>query len=437
MRYALGGSRNIPAIKAMYIAGIQNTIDLAKKMGVKSGTSCEPNCGLSSAIGDGSEIRLDEHVNGFATLARGGKYKPQSYVLKIEDVHGKKLKEWKDTAGEQVLDAQIAYIIDDMLSDSRASYFGNSYRLNNGWKSSIKTGTTNNNENGWMVGFTPKLAFGLWTGRQNDTKGMFNYTDTILGPAWNSFMKQANTTLGYNTGEGWTKPAGIKTVCINQTTGYASTSGGNCDIFPSWYTPRYPDSSKKATIDTISNKLATECTPEAAKQTITGGGIMSELPTSDSNYNNWIKPVQARYGGAGGAIPTDKDDIHTCDPADQPSIKIVSVAQSGSKVTVKYSVTQAKYPIKTVNFKIDGSIVAGGSLDGAAGDNQTFNFESTYSGEKALTAEVIDTVLYSNTDSKTFDFQTVTIRQSNPPSNTLADLTGIGSYNSSRRNKIR
>jgi len=435
MRYALGGSRNIPAIKAMYIAGVQNTIDLAKKMGVKSGTSCEPNCGLSAGIGDGSEIRLDEHVNGFATLARGGKYKPQTYVLKVVDTHGKLLKEWKDTAGEQVLDPQIAYIINDMLSDSRASYFGNSYRLNNGWKSAIKTGTTNSNENGWMVGFTPKLVLGLWTGRQNDIKGMYNYTDVVLGPAWNKFMKQAHETLGYTKGEGWTKPAGIKTVCINQITGYASSGGGNCDIFPSWYTPRYPDSSKKAVIDTISKKLATECTPDAAKQTITGGGIMSELPTSDSLYNNFIKPVQARYGSAGGAIPTDKDDIHTCDPADQPSIKITTVSQVGSKATVTYDVTQTKFPIKTVNFKIDGSIIAGGSIDGTAGSSQTFTFDTTsYGGTtKTITAEVIDTVLYSSSDTKSFEFQTVTFKPSGSSSNNPVAYTNPRNYRSKNR----
>ncbi|MFO0882465.1 MAG: transglycosylase domain-containing protein [Candidatus Saccharimonadales bacterium] len=183
MRQALGGSRNIPAIKAMYIAGIQNTIDLAKKMGVVSGTSCEPNCGLSAAIGDGSEIRLDEHVNGYATLARGGKYKPETYMLKVSDARDKVLYEWKDTAGEQVLDPQIAYILASMMSDPKVSYFGNSYRLNNGFASAMKTGTTNNLDNGWLMGYTPNLVYGLWTGRQNDNKSMVTYTDVFLGPA--------------------------------------------------------------------------------------------------------------------------------------------------------------------------------------------------------------------------------------------------------------
>jgi penicillin-binding protein 1A len=393
MRSALGGSRNIPAIKAMYIAGVQNTIDMAKKMGVKSGTSCEPNCGLSAGIGDGSEIRLDEHVHGFTTLARLGKYKPQTYVLKIADIHGKVLKEWKDTAGEQVLDPQIAYIIDDMLSDSRASYFGNNYRLNNGWKTAIKTGTTNNNENGWMLGFTTKLAFGLWTGRQNDTRAMYNFTDTVLGPALNKFMKQANDVLGYTSGEGWVKPAGIKTVCINTVSGFATSGGGNCDIFPSWYTAQYPDNSKKATIDTVSKKLATECTPAVAQQTITGGGIRSELPTSDPLYNNFIKPVIARYGAAGGAIPTDKDDIHTCDPADLPSIDSVKLSDDDKSIIA--TVKQGKYPLKSVDFKANGQILPGGSFEITASGSVTYNFDTQPTTDTTVTVEVTDSVLYS------------------------------------------
>jgi len=427
MRSALGGSRNIPAIKAMYIAGVQNTIDLAKKMGVVSGTSCEPNCGLSSGIGDGSEIRLDEHVNGFATLARLGKYKPKTYILKIEDSHGKVLQQWKDTPGQQVLDPQIAYIINDMISDSRASYFGNNYRLNNNWKSAMKTGTTNNNENGWMMGFTNKLVFGLWTGRQNDTRAMYNYTDTILGPAWNSFMKQANGVLGYNQGSGWIKPAGIKTVCINTTSGYATTSGGNCDIFPSWYTPKYPGTTQSAVIDTISKKLATECTPEAAKQTITGGGINVEVASSDPLYKNFLTPIQARYGAAGGAIPTEKDDIHTCDSADKPSVTLEKDSP-WQKPTGTYHfvahVTPGKFPIKTVSFSIDGTILPGGSIDatGTAQDVE-FAYTSSYNTSKTVTVRVVDEVLYDASASIEAEFQTAYIN-----TNTTITYSSTTSY---------
>ena len=95
MRYALGNSRNIPAIKAMYIAGIEATHEVAIKLGVKSGvTGCQgaPQCEgiLSTAIGDGYQVRLDEHVHGFASFSRLGKNIPQTYILKVENKQGKK-----------------------------------------------------------------------------------------------------------------------------------------------------------------------------------------------------------------------------------------------------------------------------------------------------------------------------------------------------------
>jgi penicillin-binding protein 1A len=421
MRNSLGGSRNIPAIKAMYMAGIQNTQDLAKKLGLKSGvTSCKTigaeDCGdiLSTAIGDGGEVKLSEHVHAFTAFSRMGKVKPQTYVLKIEDKSGKIVKpEWKDVPGEQVLDSQIAYTINDMLSDPSASYFGSSNRLKN-FRSALKTGTTNNRENGWIMGYTPHLVFGMWSGH-NENKSMATFTESILGPAWNQFMTKAHEG---REKKDWVKPTTMKTVCINQTTGYATTSGGKCDIFPSWYTPRYPNNSQKAVIDTVSGKLATECTPEAAKQSITGGGIASELPTSDPNYNNWIKPVQARIGSAGGAIPTDKDDIHSCDPADKP---IVSISEPVSNPDGTYSITatatKGKYPLKSLSFAIDGNTLPGGAYDITESGSITYKYTPASSETKTVTVFVTDSVLYDATDSKTVSFVVVLNNNGN---NTLA-----------------
>ncbi|MFO0882466.1 MAG: hypothetical protein U0491_03380 [Candidatus Saccharimonadales bacterium] len=210
-------------------------------------------------------------------------------------------------------------------------------------------------------------------------------------------MTQAHQILGYK-GSGWTQPAGIKKVCINQTTGYATTSGGNCDIFPSWYQPQYPDSTKTAAIDTVSKKLATECTPELAKQSITGGGIRSELPTSDSMYNNWIKPVQARYGSAGGAIPTDKDDVHTCDPADKPTISNLTITPAGAgSYKISVTVAQGKNPLTTVNFKANGSIIDGGAVTVSSSGTYDVTYTPGGTDSVQITAQVIDSVLYDAT----------------------------------------
>ncbi len=414
MRTALGQSRNIPAVKAMYIAGVQNTINMSKKMGLVSGTSCGNNCGLSAAIGDGSDIRLDEHTNGYATLSRGGVYKPMTYILQVKDRYGKVIQQWKNSAGTQVLDPQIAYIINSILSDPTASYFGDSFRLNNGYESAMKTGTTNNLDNGLMMGYTPNIAVGLWMGRMTDNSAMYNYTDTILGPAWHTFMTDANKQLSIKP-QKWVQPAGIKTVCMNLITGFATTAGGKCDIFPSWYSPRYPGSSKSAVIDTVSGLLATACTPPGAKQTISGGGINSEVPSSDSLYQNFIHPEEARYGRSGGNIPTTYDDTHTCGPSgtytdspDAPSIQLSAPQTTAipGEYTVTATYSQGKAPLTTLNFRIDGTIASGGSIDltnstcTTSCTSPVFTFDVT-AGTHNITAEIIDNVLYdvtSNTE---------------------------------------
>lgn len=427
MRQSIGGSRNTPAIKAMYLAGIENTHNLAKKMGLTTGiTGCDgaPNCEgiLSTAIGDGGQVRLDEHVNAFATFSRMGKYKPITYVLKVEDARGKVIKEWKDTVGEQVLSDEIAYSINSILTDASARYIGLDGQVRiPGVTTAVKTGTTNNSDNGWLMGYSTKIVAGVWIGH-HENKTLRGFMEQKTSPIWREFFKNAHAGLA-GAGDQWQKPAGIKTVCINQVTGYATTSGGKCDIFPSWYQPQYPDNTKKAVIDTVSKKLATECTPERAKQEITGGGIRSELPTSDPLYNNWIRPVQARYGASGGAIPTEKDDVHTCDPADKPSVTLTTDYEGSGKYTFEATVVKGKHPLTNVSFKIDGTVLTGGSFDVTESGTVTFSYTSTSTDTKEVTVEVVDSVLYSATDAETVTFQTalrnrntspVTVASANP-----------------------
>src|SRR5690606_23852208 len=114
IRYALGGSRNVPAVKAMLIAGVDKTIDMANSMGLKSGYKCyrenledvntattedESQCYASSAIGDGAYLKLDEHVHAQGTFSRGGKKVDQTYILKIEDQQDKPRWEWEKKEG--------------------------------------------------------------------------------------------------------------------------------------------------------------------------------------------------------------------------------------------------------------------------------------------------------------------------------------------------
>ena len=412
MRKAFGDSRNIPALKAMYIAGIQNTISLSQKMGLVSGYHCSGSCSLQSGIGSGN-VRLDEHANSYATASRGGVYKPETYILSITDSNNKSLYQWKDSSGQQVLDPQIAYSINDMLTTSYATKFAigfNNYSatLPGNVKVASKTGTSEYQDSNMFMGYTNDLVYAMWAGGVKGTGELYGlgtyFAEYDLAPGWKSFMTQADSILNISN-TSWSKPSNMKTVCIDTNTGYATTSGGSCDIFPSWYNPQFPSNSQATTIDSVSGLLATDCTPLLARKAQSGGGFLPEIPQSDPNFGAWVGPIIAKYGPVGGSAPTATDNVHgdgnNCFTQEQPSVQLSAHKNTDGSYAVSATVTQGKAALTTLNFKLDGNIINGGSLavtTAGTYPNPALTLTlppGTASG--VLTADVIDANLYDVT----------------------------------------
>ena len=120
IRQALANSLNIPAVKALYINGIDNSLEIAHKLGDWS--YCDENSagGLSIAIGSGCNVRVVEHANAYASIARGGVYKELTYVLEVKNSSGDVLERWEDSEGERVYDEQVAYMIANIMGDASA-----------------------------------------------------------------------------------------------------------------------------------------------------------------------------------------------------------------------------------------------------------------------------------------------------------------------------
>ncbi|MDR3559731.1 MAG: PBP1A family penicillin-binding protein, partial [Candidatus Pacebacteria bacterium] len=206
MRQALGMSLNIPAVKTLYLAGINDTINLAEKMGITTLDPQKIHYGLALAIGGGDVTLLDE-TSGYSVFANDGQRNPATPFVKIEDSSGKIIYQ-PQPENEQVLDPQVARKISSILSDNaaRTPMFGpNSKLVVPGYAVAAKTGTSQDFRDGWTVGYTPDLAVGVWTGNNNNSPfrsgadGVF-----VAAPIWNNFMTAAlkdypkETFLAYN-----------------------------------------------------------------------------------------------------------------------------------------------------------------------------------------------------------------------------------------------
>lgn len=409
LRYALAGSRNVPAIKAMLTVGIDQTIDVAHKLMTNYGPDGQPDptkgnyncysdeastkktqCYAAAAIGDGAYLRLDEHVHGYATLSRNGRNIPQTYILKVSDSSGKVLDEWKPTEGVQVVRAESAYIVDDMISDPNASYLtGVKPQRFNGWKFAAKTGTTNDSKDGLMGMFSTRYAAMVWVGYHDRTRAMSGFMETMTMPIVDGWMKAMHTNL---TPEERPRPAGIQTLpafVVRSHVGAGSIEPSpSTDLFPSWY--KQPGATTAKDIDKVSNKLATECTPQLAIQ--------------KANNASSISFSVDKFVGTGAASTSEKDDVHKCDDA-KPTVSIstrnITCVSSGCKITA--TVRAGTHPLSsdkfkgTLTFKVDGTTVNTQTV--SADGTYSFRYKPSFSGNKTLTAEIVDSVLYNGNDS--------------------------------------
>jgi hypothetical protein len=210
----------------------------------------------------------------------------------------------------------------------------------------------------------------------------------------------------HKTPENWTEPARMQHqpgFVVRSHVGIGSVEPSpTTELFPSWYKPK-ATSSQSQTLDKVSNKLATSCTPAAAKQTVGGNAA----PNSYS-VDNFYPP-----GGSGGATSTSSnsaasDDVHSCSDS-PPTIKVTADDATG---TITAFVTAGTHKLNdpqyaqfpgTVVFNVNGQDIGSKPVNDPQ-DNVSIVYNATSSGSYTVTATVTDSVLYSATDTTTANF---------------------------------
>lgn len=191
VREALANSYNIPAVKALQFAGIEETIATAHDMGITGLNRGTDWYGLSLTLG-GGEVTLLDMTTAYSTFANNGLAVGANPIVKIVDAQNRVLFQLDPLPpGQQVLDPRHAYMITSILSDNRARtpMFGANSPLRTSFPSAAKTGTTDDNRDSWTMGYTPNLTVGVWVGN-SDNSEMLRVTGAIgAAVIWHNMME--------------------------------------------------------------------------------------------------------------------------------------------------------------------------------------------------------------------------------------------------------
>ncbi len=360
IRQALAGSLNIPAVKVLYLAGVKSVTDLATQLGYTTLTNPD-RYGLSLVLG-GAEVKLLEHVNAYAAIAREGVVQDYRPILKIEDAKGEIVKENKENKGRRVVDKKYTRILSDVMSDNsaRAFIFGEANFLTLPDRPvAAKTGTTNDYHDAWTVGFTPDIAVGVWVGN-SDNRAMKPGADgsVVAAPIWNKFMREVTAKMPVKGFEKeFLEPCNKTMVCgqlakeqivkIDKVTGKLATA----------YTP----------YDQIEEKKYLEVHEILQYVNINDPlGPPLDNPSNDPQYVAWEEPIKKWATDNGyntGPVPTEFDDTHK--PENQPSISILSPSenQTINSASVNISVqVSAPLGVKKVEYFLDNDKVGESNL---------------------------------------------------------------------------
>jgi len=312
LRFSLGSSYNIPAVKMLAINGVKDFVASSSAFGIT--TFKDPkNYGLSLTLG-GGEVKMTEMATAFSAFANRGVIKNLNPILKIEDKFGKILYKFENPnftsdikkslnypsflsiSGKKPVSEETAFIISHILLDdnARSAAFGvGSFLVVPGRAVSVKTGTTDDKRDNWTIGYTPNFMTTVWVGNNDNTPMNPYLASGITGaaPIWNRIMR----TLLKNQPDLWPiRPETVvgRQVCwdsgdlmVKKDDGTESCSP-RFEYFIKGTEPNEPHISKQTVAITKDDKLAPENWPEVEMKEKTIIKDMFGIYCVDCNHDN-------------------------------------------------------------------------------------------------------------------------------------------------------
>lgn len=414
IRKALGGSRNIPAIKAYFLGGEEDALlSLASSMGVTTPLLRKPaeGYGPSMAIG-AAETPLLEMVQGYATLADGGLFKPAVSIRKITDVRGALLPIPGDfdpgLESKEVLDPRVAYEVTSILSDktARPGEYWQSILSVAGTEAAAKTGTSNKclefdekknckpgkrkPDNVWTVGYTPMIVAGVWAGNATSDP-LSDKADgiNVAAPIWKEFMSQAQKIFVARSQKenlplktAFDRPDGLLDVQASLLSGELPTECTpvemrKSDVFLRENAPTLADPAcVTIEVDKVTGLLASDSCPAEARETksfyVPKSILADRWPSWEQGVQTWAKEA-----GSGANLPLPIAPTEACDISmtpgrlEKPSIRLLTPGDGGTASYPSFHPTfdaEVGSSIREVTFEIDGKHLetfTGAPFDGA------------------------------------------------------------------------
>ncbi|MDD5623880.1 MAG: transglycosylase domain-containing protein, partial [Candidatus Peribacteraceae bacterium] len=408
IRQALGASRNIPAAKAFFLAGGEEPIlTLASALGavtplqhrteLRNGKPEGFDYGWPLALG-AAETPLLEMTQAYSAFADGGMVKPVVSILRITDRKGNLLYAAdEERPGQQAIDPRIAYQITSVLSDVsvRPNDYWKSQLSVSGYETAAKTGTSNKcleweNEktcklrkpdNAWVLGYTPVLVAGAWSGNA-DSSSLFEKGDGLntTSPIWKEFMERAHKLLP----QGATKfpvPEGIVTPQVSLLSGELPTpctpvALRKAEVFLAERAPTEQDPAcAQLMVDKVTHLLASDACPKEAQESgsfLVAHSILPERwPTWEEGVQKWVSEQMALWYAtpdhSGSILPLPVAPTEECDPAltpgrlTKPTLTVLTPEENGNvnypafRPKIAYTVGSS---VREVRYQIDGKRVA-------------------------------------------------------------------------------